>query len=197
MSNYRFTWGLVVILAAMFTSNANALIIRDNLAGANTSAAGGAWGQSVTTGAGTAWDNLEMNFYFGSTPIAFGNLYMLSAQYSGTPAGLAGLGTILDIGADTGSQWAFNTATTILANTTYWFYTDSALAGSLTGNTSSGVAGENHWYSAGGTTSFNGPSTGINFTLEGEVAGAVPAPATLALFGLGLAGLGWSRRKKA
>tara|TARA_R110000868_G_scaffold109495_1_gene297691 strand:+ start:403 stop:981 length:579 start_codon:yes stop_codon:yes gene_type:complete len=34
---------------------------------------------------------------------------------------------------------------------------------------------------------------GLNFTRTS----VVPAPATLALFGLGLAGLGWSRRKKA
>lgn len=34
----------------------------------------------------------------------------------------------------------------------------------------------------------------VNLTAEHE---NVPAPATLALFGLGLAGLGWSRRKKA
>jgi hypothetical protein len=37
----------------------------------------------------------------------------------------------------------------------------------------------------------------IDYVTLDSTAAPVPAPATLALFGLGLAGLGWSRRKKA
>jgi hypothetical protein len=35
------------------------------------------------------------------------------------------------------------------------------------------------------------------FALDNLTIGSVPTPATLALFGIGLAGLGWSRRKKS
>jgi hypothetical protein len=49
---------------------------------------------------------------------------------------------------------------------------------------------------AGQTVSTNdqSPFAQFRFTLEDE--STVPTPATLALFGLGLAGLGWSRRQK-
>lgn len=45
--------------------------------------------------------------------------------------------------------------------------------------------------------SWLGTGTELSFSLTGPSSENVPVPATLALFGIGLAGLGWSRRKKA
>jgi hypothetical protein len=51
---------------------------------------------------------------------------------------------------------------------------------------------ENGWFVE--DVFFNAATVDIDYVVHES---SVPAPATLALFGLGLAGLGWSRRKKA
>lgn len=107
---------LAVLLLPMV---ANADLIRENLAGTATSATGLYWGQSVSTGSGTSWDNLELNFYSGSTAIAWGDLYLLSSEYLGAASGLSGLGTVLGVAASSGGIWSFDALTTIFANTTY------------------------------------------------------------------------------
>jgi hypothetical protein len=183
---------LAAILACTFPMVAQAVptTIRENLAGSS----GGTytyWGQSVSTGPGTAWNNLEINFYSGLGPVSWGDIYLLSAEYAGTPAGLPDLDTILGVGADTGDRWTFDPSTTIFANTTYWFYTASQ--GGVVGGASSGVEGEGHYIAFYGPN-FTGPHAGINFTLTGEVVARVPEPSTFALFCLGLLGLGFVRR---
>ena len=173
-------------MTAVSLSAANANIISDNTAGSDASVTGVYWGQSVLTGSGTSWNNLQMNFYTGSTPIAFGNLYMFSSEYSGAPNGLSS-STYLASASDFGSTWDFAPSVTVAANTMYWFYSDSVNSGSLTGNSDNSKPVEDYYYSFNGSSNFNNGGTAINYLLTGTPSTSVPEPATYTML---LAGLG-------
>jgi hypothetical protein len=85
-------------------------------------------GQSVTTPAGGAFNNLRFNWYtFGGDPTAFGTLYILTAEYLGLPAGLspATPGYVAHSVAIVDNQYRFAPDVTLNGATQYWFYTDT------------------------------------------------------------------------
>ena len=142
--------------------------------------------------------------------------YSIYSDTAGSPT--AGAGGVLASGSgqnvstsDSGIPWGFGgnafelsfdllSPFNALAGTSYWlgihlasdFTPDSVFWVTTAANgTSSG-------YESSGGTLNNWQNNGQEhaFYLTGDAA-QVPSPATLALFGIGLAGLSWSKRKKA
>ncbi len=155
-------------------------------------------GQLVKTPAGGPWNNLVFNWFDpGGTPAAFGTLFLLGAQYFGTPAALSAStpGFLAQSQSTAGGFYTFAAGETLQPNTQYLFYSNAS--GSLRASSPIDLYPDGAaYFTPSNSSSFVGGSLtdDLNFRISGVV--AVPESETYATMvaGLGLTGF-WVRRR--
>ncbi|WP_279243837.1 PEP-CTERM sorting domain-containing protein [Candidatus Litorirhabdus singularis] len=175
-----FTRMLAILAITVWAGAANATIIFDNIdlfkSTGTIVRTNEISYQFTATGTGTATSLAANLLRFGSPTITF-NLYNDTAGTKGTL-----IESVLLNAPNTGPQVSEVRTEALSGVNTF-------------------IAGTNYWVGAvsGGPGTFDGVGwIGVlnNYGIRIDSSSPVPAPATLALFGLGLAGLGWSRRKQ-
>jgi hypothetical protein len=163
---------------------------------------GGAPGESVLTPSASAgWSNITFNWFdpTSGSPLAAGDIFLLSQAYLGTPSALSSsTAGYIDKGvADSGGDaYIFNASTLLNPNMEYYFYSSIRPNGFNGLSGGAVLSGTVLYNSPGGTGDFfNTGSAVAAFELQGTSTGsAVPEPGTRLMLGTGLIGLGLARR---
>ena len=191
-----------VLGLCLLAPDAQAATISQN-APIGTSYDGHVHGQSTTTLAGGPWNEIQFNFYdntpeeispAGYTPVAAGNLFILSSEYLGAPGNLssATTGFVAQSTGITAGVYQFDSAVTLAGETRYWFYTDAEF--NRVNGTS--LPEETGYYILGGEMDYAPSGKGYDFAflLQGVV--DVPEPTTAAILSLSLGALSLRRRRR-
>ena len=185
----------------LFAQNSQAVVITE-LVPTSTGYDSVEAGQSVTTPTGGPWNNLQFNFFDTAfDPVAVGDLYILTAEYLGTPAALSAStpGYVAKSTGITGGSWTFNSTASLAPSTRYWFYADTPFNKV---EESGALPAELNYLNFTGNYEVYTKGYDFSFRLEGAVAASssnsgVPEPSTLTLAALGFLALMRRRKQKA
>jgi hypothetical protein len=151
-------------------------------------------GNSMTTPLGGGWNTIIFNWFSdapGTTPTAFGTLFLLTQDYLGTPQDLSSAtpGFLAQSQSTSGGLYGFDPAVTLAPNTRYFFYANAS--GLLSG--ANDVPDENLYFTFSANTSWSINPADANYRLAGQV---IPEPTIGILMMLGLPTLRLTRRSK-
>lgn len=156
---------------------------------------------------GQSYDHINFAFLYNGSDVAYGHLYIFSAEYSGQESQLASYmtptGTFLGVAAASNNTYQFSSLT-LTAGSTYYAYMDTNNVPTST-DTGNHYAGGQFYRSTEGDYAFKSePSFDNDFRVTGSLVdvsppaptGAVPEPATWAMMMGGFAIVGGVLRRR-